>query len=421
MEGAYYQFDYGIWAHASSELYYDVSEYSQKYPYLTLYMGINQTSNKGNGVKVWIYTSNNDTFAPSGAQNWEQKNIEEDKDRVIMPGQDAVYEKVDIRGAKYIRIQGYDNGGNGNDHLVYINPMLISEDYQEDKNTFDVETYNQKIREYKNKNLDDPNYEILILQKKFVSSVGNYALKRFIEEDPQNSETINWLINDVDNLRYYIMGGEPSGGYYNSLKELTRLLKEYKNDFNDETQISEAGKTLLTKKKLNWKTTKGDLYKRMVITLSLTHSARVGLWMQASEHNLSDSVTRYSIYKQMYNNGQFKQTSTVDMTPWFETFNIEEMRWILGTAIDDEEIIWLNEYTQTKIDENPNSVWGLLTPHPYMAYVWPNYSNPVYYAEENKEYFNDLFKVVKTNEDGTKTTKGLFEYVPYRNRYTIYI
>ena len=153
----------------------------------------------------------------------------------------------------------------------------------------------------------------------------------------------------------------------------------------------------------------------MAITLSLTHSSRVGLWMQNSEFNQSDSVNRYALYKQMYNNGQFKATDTVDITPWFEAYNIEQMRWVLGTLIDDEEVIWLNEYTQSRIDKAPGSVWSLLTPHPYMAYVWPNYANPVYYDENNKDYFNDLFAVEKTNEDGTITKKGLFEYVPYRN------
>ena len=146
-----------------------------------------------------------------------------------------------------------------------------------------------------------------------------------------------------------------------------------------------------------------------------SHSSRVGLWMQNSEFNQSDSVNRYALYKQMYNNGQFKATDTVDITPWFEAYNIEQMRWVLGTLIDDEEVIWLNEYTQTRIDKAPGSVWSLLTPHPYMAYVWPNYANPVYYDENNKDYFNDLFAVEKTNEDGTITKKGLFEYVPYRN------
>ncbi len=412
-EGAYYTFDYGIWAHAQSEVYFDVREYSEKYHYLTMYVGLNKTATSGDGVKFFIYTSDEDTFYKEGANHW---TIKSDPDKVYLPREEAVFMKIDIRGAKYLRFTAVANANNASDHSVYIDPMLITDNYQEKQPVYPgVEVYDQRIKEYANKDLADSQYELLVLQRKFIDSVGNYALERFIEEDSANKETIDWLMNDVENLRYYILGGTPTGSYYNSLKELTRLLKEYKNDFDDQTQISDAGKTLLANKNLNWPTTKGNLYKRMAITISLTHSSRVGLWMQNSEFNQSDSVNRYALYKQMYNNGQFKATDTVDITPWFEAYNIEQMRWVLGTLIDDEEVIWLNEYTQTRIDKAPGSVWSLLTPHPYMAYVWPNYANPVYYDENNKDYFNDLFAVEKTNEDGTITKKGLFEYVPYRN------
>ena len=412
-EGAYYPFDYGIWAHATSEVYFNIEEYSEKYHYLTMYVGLNKTSTRGDGVKFWVYTSNEDRFYAEGPTHWTLKS---DAERVYMPGEEAVYMKIDIRGAKYLRFTAHANQNNASDHAVYIEPMLVTDNYKEKEPTYpSIEEYDERIKNYANKDLSDPNYEILVLQRKFINSVGNYALERFTEEDPKNRETVEWLMNDVENLRYYILGGTPTGGYYNSLKELSRLLKEYKEDFNDQTQISDAGKILMTKKNLNWPTTKGNLYKRMAITLSLTHSSRINLWMQNSQFNQSDSVMRYSIYKQMYNNGQFRATNAVDITPWFETYDIETMRWVLGTLIDDEEIIWLNEYTQSKIDKTPNNVWGLLTPHPYMAYVWPNYANAVYYDEENKEYFNDLFAVEKTNADGTTTKKGLFEYVPYRN------
>ena len=412
-EGAFYPFDYGIWAHAKSEVYFNISEYSEKYHYLTMWVGLNKTATRGDGVKFWIYTSDEDTFYKEGSTHWTLKS---DADKIYMPGEEAVFMKIDIRGAKYLRFTASANANNASDHAVYIDPMLITDDYKQKEPAYpSVDVYDKKIKEYANKDLADPKYELLILQRKFIASVGDYALQRFIEEDLANKETIDWLMNDVENLRYYILGGTPTGSYYSSLKELSRLVKEYKKDFDDKTQISDAGKALLTKKKLNWPTTKGNLYKRMAITLSLTHSSRVGLWMQNSEFNQSDSVKRYSLYKQMYNNGQFKATDTVNITPWFETFNIEEMRWVLGTLIDDEEVIWLNEYTQSRIDKAPGSVWSLLTPHPYMAYVWPNYANPVYYDEKNKDYFNDLFAVEKTNADGTTTKKGLFEYVPYRN------
>lgn len=397
-EGAYYEFDYGIWAHATSNVYYDIREYSEKYHYLTMYVGMNKTSTTGNGVKFWIYTRDEDTFQATGTNAWELKS---DADRVYMPGEDAVFMKIDIRGAKYLRLQAYDNGSNASDHAVYIDPMLITDDYKEKEPTHpSIDEYNERVKNYPNKDLSDPKYELLVLQRQFVDTIGNYALEKFIEEDPTNKETIDWLMNDLENLRYYILGGTSSGSYYNSLKELTRLLKEYKSDFEIQEEISEAGKEILRKQNSSMPITKGNLYKRMAITLSLTHSTRVGLWMQNSATNQSDSVNRYALYKYMYNNGMFKATDAVDITPWFETYNIEEMRWVLSTAIDDEEVIWLNEYTQSKIDAAPGSAWGLLTPHSYMAYVWPNYGNPIYYAEENQDYFNDLFGVPMKDENG---------------------
>ena len=416
MEGAYYTFDHGLFAHANANIYYDVREFSEKYQYLTTYIGLNKTSTAGNGVKVWIYTSDSDTFHESGNQYWTLQNEETDLNRVIMPKQNAIFEKVDITGAKYIRIQIYDNGSNAADHAVLINPMIITDEYKEEVNQFpDISLYNQRVKDYKNKNLADSNYELLVLQRKFVSSVGNYALKRFTDESEENKETIEWLMNDVTNLRYYVLGGEPTGGYYNSLNVLTRLLKEYKNDFNITEEISQAGKELLDKKNLNWSRTKGELYKRMAITISLTHSAQVALWMQPSaKENQSDAVDRYRIYKDMYNNNKFKATDNVNITPWFETYNIEEMRYVMNTLIDDESILWLNEYTQSKIDAAPNNAWGLLTPHSYMAYVWPNYGNPVYYAEENVEYFNELFSVGDKGLFDYEITRGTQEYKLYK-------
>ena len=57
------------------------------------------------------------------------------------------------------------------------------------------------------------------------------------------------------------------------------------------------------------------IYKKMAITLSLTHSARVALWMQPSEPlNQSDAVTRYAIFKKMYDEGNFVVTDSIDIT-----------------------------------------------------------------------------------------------------------
>ena len=41
-------------------------------------------------------------------------------------------------------------------------------------------------------------------------------------------------MNDVDNLRLYIIGGEPDGRYIESLRILSQLYDTYKDDLNNE-------------------------------------------------------------------------------------------------------------------------------------------------------------------------------------------
>ncbi len=407
VEGANYQFDYGIFAHAHSNVYYDVSEYSQKYHTLTAYVGLNTTSNAGDGVQFNIYTSDKDTFHPEGSQNWTTQKVID-----MTPGKNAEFISIDITGAKYLRLQAHHKNGNGQDHSVYVDPMLITDEYRQESEFKDVEYYDEQIKNYPNKNLEDEGYELLLLQRQFVKGAGKYALTRFASESAQNKQTLNWLFNNVENLRLYILGGTPDGGsYYNSLKELSKLYNEYSQDFDtaDPDYSTVNGGKNNTKLGNTWDPdmTYADLYKKMAISLSLTHSQRVGLWMQSgSVENQSDSCRRYAIFKYLHENGKFKVKDNLDYTLWFEALQVEEMRFIMNNAIDDEEILWLNAYVQTKIDEN-NGNTGWLTPHPHMAYVWPSYGREEYYADENIAYFNELFSVKKEKTDESKT--GLFD------------
>ncbi len=380
IEGAFYNFEKGIWAHASSTMVYDLTNY-QDYDYFTTYTAVNSSSgNKGNGVKFYIYTSKD-------GKTWDLKT--DPNPSAVKSSDDANFVKIDIKGVKFLKLVANDNGANGNDHSVYVDSKLIKENYKEEADVLVIDTkqLDEKIKkEYSNASLDNKDYELLILQRKFISNVGNYALKKFLNESELNKQTYTWLTSDVENLRLYMLGGQPDGGnYYNSLTELSRLYNEYSDDFTN--------KELLNNK---WypQMTYGDLYKKMAITLSLTHSQKVNLWMQGNtKENISDSLRRYAIFKYLHKNGKFKVTDSIDITPWFETLQVEEMRFVMNNAIDDEEILWLNDYVQSNINKYPNQAWKYLTPHPYMAYVWPNYSNPVYYDEANKDYFNELFAV----------------------------
>ncbi len=51
-------FEKGIWAHAASNVYYDLDAIrngDEGYDHLTAYVGLNTTSTAGNGVIFWIY------------------------------------------------------------------------------------------------------------------------------------------------------------------------------------------------------------------------------------------------------------------------------------------------------------------------------------------------------------------------------
>ena len=139
------------------------------------------------------------------------------------------------------------------------------------------------------------------------------------------------------------------------MKVLSKLYNSYKEDFKD---------TSLTY--TNSSKTKGDLYLQMCLTLSLTHSSKVGLWVtgttgEPSDKNGSTAENRYLIYKQLYLQNRLDNNL-------FENLTIEEMRFVMNNIIDDEEIEWLNYYTK------------LTTTNPRNPYSYINYTSGYNYS-----------------------------------------
>ncbi len=396
VENAYYPFDKGMWAHATSTIVYDIHDYH--YDYFTAYVGLNQTAaTSSNGVKFYIYTS-------IDGVNWKLQTSE--NPTVLKAGMNAEFVKVNIKGANYLKLYANDNGANGNDHAVYADAKLTN-DVSENNVVPSVTEFDELIKtNYSNMDLTNPDYELLVLQRNLVKNMGQYAIKRFVNENQGNKETFEWLFNNLENLRLYTLGGVPEGGsYYQSLTVLKSILEKHIRDF-DIMDVTQYG------------TRYGELYKKMAIALSLTHSKLVGLWMQSGQpENQSDAVMRYEIYKMLHKNNKFVVTSSIDITKWFETYTIEEMRFVMNNNIDDEEILWLNEYTQSYINQYPNQAWKYLTPHPYMAYVWPNYSNPIFHDPDKKDYWDEKFNGI-FSKYGVTYRSGLYKvWMNFRNEF----
>lgn len=317
-------FDKGIWAHATSDLYYDLRNF-QEYEYFSAYLGLNVTSNNGNGVTFIISTSND-------GQNWTEKYRTQ-----ALPSQNATECRVPIKGYRYLRLYASDNGANGSDHSVYADAKLLTADYSDGTG---IPTMFELDEQIKNTDENAPNLEYMVLQREFISRVGRTTLINFINEGEANKETLNWLMGDVDTLGLYFYGSTPIGGYKNSLSVLTRLYQTYKNDLNDTTVKNGIQN--------------GYLYKKMIMALSHTHSTIVRSFMpnagedgydtsglnDPSNPMVSDAVKRYAVYKKMYLANKLSAT--------FPKLEVEEMKGVMKALIQDNEIEWLRDYVQQR-------------------------------------------------------------------------
>ena len=354
----------GIWAHATSTLEYDISNYKD-YAYFTVYYGLNSTSgNKGNGVKFYIYTSED-------GKTWTLRT--EENPTAIKSSNNAVYAKIDIRDANYIKLYANDNGSNANDHAVWGDAKLVTEDYNDNVMTT-VEEFDEIIKENYDRGVIKDELKLTLLQRDFIKRVGQYQLRVFLEEDSKNKETLEWFLNNEEALRLWTVGGTPNGTYLRALEVLSEVYHAHKEDLENEN-LTDNG----TKYK--------DLYLKMMLSLSLSHSTNIGLWIGGA-NKLSDAVTRYEIYKQMHLDNKLGSNAM------FESYTIEEMRAVMFTNIDDEEILWLRDYSEKKF----SNLVDRFNPFKYINYTTSySYYRPQYYTQENYAKWDEKYELSKYN------------------------
>lgn len=405
----------GVFAHAQSEVIYDLSKYH--YSYLQTYIGVEssiRSTMQGNGVKFKIYISNDDKALNDDTKEWNEIL---GNDSVFTAKTDSTKIKLNIDGAKYLKLVADSLGNAWSDHAVYADAKLTAQDYVEKQ----PETFSFIKTIQENENIIKQNYgheitgeyEKAIFQREFLQHFDYDYLQFMMNYRKSYRDTVAWLMNDVENLKLYILGGSPEGGSYaNSLKVLRDLYVAYHSDFDIEepTNYYETAETK----------TKGELYKKMAISLSLTHSQWVGLWMQNVPENTSNAVTRYQIYKDLYNQGKMKKTDSLDITKWFENYTVEEMRFLFNIKIDDEEIVWMNDYCQKRINNDPRNVWKYLTSHWLMAYTAPNYYNEIFHDPARKDYWDEKWEGIFSQYGvaySTEDRKILKLWMNFRNEF----
>lgn len=361
----------GLCAWATSEIVYDLKDYDYDYFTADLGVDISEQSNYFNtGVRFYIYTSDD-------GESWTEKY----KSDTLYGWSEADAVKIDIKNAKYLKLTADDNSANWwaawYDEAVYANAKLIKEDYKEDTSDIAViKTVDTYDKELKQNNLQEitGDYELTLLQREFVKNVRYETLQALAKYSDEYKDTISWLMNDKETLRLYLAGGKPEGSYLNSVKVLTRLYTTYKEDlFNDKTT--------------NYGTKYSDLYRKMILSLSLTASGKNYFFFDGTQ--VSDPVTRYQIYKDLHmHKGQDQELIQNQV---FESLTVEEMRFVMNTIIDDEEIVWLNNYVRN--DKN-----GATSPYSYIKYTGGyDYTKDQYYSEENYDKWDEKYHLSQYN------------------------
>lgn len=385
-DGTTLTFERGVWAHATSNVDFDLRPYHGEYDYLLVYVGLNKTANASGNVKFTAYTSDADSIT-SGGNVWQV--LPELNGEVMTVSSGAKFLKIDIRNINYIRFYADSNGANSNDHAVYGDLKLVKEGYGANDGLLPtVEQLDEKIRDkFGGLDLDNlaknPDYQANVLRRTLVERMSRTAIMEFLHKSAANCEVFNWLYNDLEVLGLYINGGKLStlGNYGRSLEVLAELYNTYKADLNDGTPLQTT------------QGTRGDLYLRMMVTLSLTHAEHIRLWVRdrvltadgqmvtgedPNSANVSRPVDRYKVYKRMYLSGKLN-------TQIFEQLEVEEMRYVMAALTGDDETEWMHDYLAYN-NRSPYS-W------PAMPYANAGYWHLEDYADENQVSLTEKYRL----------------------------
>lgn len=379
----------GIFAHATSTVIYNLSDYTSKgYDTFSAYIGVDTyAGSNGNGVKFMISVS----------EDGENYTVLE-QTGVFKGTSDAEKVVLSIAGYNYLKLEANNNGNQASDHSVYADAMLYdSKNYTPKTDTkvawikttseYDAMLYGKNSTEI----VTNANLRLALLQRTLVSNVDYAVLQAWVNGSADNLAVFEWLFKDVNRLEQYILGGTPTGGsYINSLNVLSTIYKNHKEDFASS---------------YTWHAT----LQKVMFATSLTHATTIASWY--SSNVTSNGLGRYEVIKELFegaaehknwtqktNNG-----TTVPYTFAYEQFQdltVEEMRWVTDNKLPDEEFLWLNWYaTITKMEETeysdgkPDSR-AEMNPYTYIKYgSGGNVARDDYYVENPKcgvgnEFYN---------------------------------
>lgn len=372
VDGTRMYFKRGMGAHATSQLTYDVSSYSNVYTRFVAKMGVDAARN-GNG-EVWFRIS-----ASNDGNDWAELY----KSSVVTSTSNAIDVDVDISNYKYLRLYSDSNGSNAADHSVYADARLVKTDYDLSSELVSFIKPLSYYDEILSKNTVEENYNnhrYTVLQREFVNRLGYWSLQSIMKDDETGTvkDAVDWIYNDEENLRLFIEAGNVDNSKL-CMEALGSLYSKYKGDLSNLT------------------------YKKMLIALAISYSTdNTGTPLNFNAWLKYDVNERYEIMKELYDNGSFIRKEE------FDSYHMELIRMVVNDSTPNDEIRWLRGYSESRYPEKLDS---RLNPYSFMPYIHPNYHQDRLYSEANAGTYKAKYQLDNynipygLNADGSKTER----------------
>ena len=248
--------------------------------------------------------------------------------------------------------------------------------------------------------------ELLVMQRTLVNRIGHDDLISFANKDDDHVKAVEWLMSDSDALRDYVTSGTPAHGsyeksidalsaVYNGSKTIGDITYNFVDDLENDTPSEYTGRNGTLDETI------GDVMRRLMISISMTHDGEVNYWTAASGSeryvDSSNPVDRYWILRTFRMDDERYRFDSAT----FDSLTVPEMEIVTGQSISDSNLAWLNWYVR---QHGNFSSGNLYCGYDYLRYTSDfskngGYSNSKYYLPENESAYDTKYEFETWNDD----------------------